>query len=331
MRAQAILFSGVDQVELDATEIPEPGEGQVLIAVANSCISPGTELRCLAGKQPDASPWPFIPGYALAGRVAARGRGVALPLGAPVFSGGTQAASHARMWGGHVSHALLDEAAVFPLPPGLALLDASAARLAAIALHGIRLCRPQIDDTVAVVGLGPIGQLSARLAALSGARVVATDRVTARVELARAAGVEAYLAGGSLAETLAPAIPGGADVVIDATGAAAVLPQAVELARTLPWDDLPTPGARYVVQGSYPDALAIPYHAAFHKELSFLVPRDTQPRDIRRALELLASGALRVADLLGAPRPPDAAPQTYAALRAGEAGMMTAVFGWENA
>ena len=46
------------------------------------------------------------------------------------------------------------------------------------------------DGSVAVFGLGPVGQLTARIALQRGHRVIGVDRVQERLELARASGVE---------------------------------------------------------------------------------------------------------------------------------------------
>jgi 2-desacetyl-2-hydroxyethyl bacteriochlorophyllide A dehydrogenase len=326
MQAGAILFTNVNQAELAAITIPEPGEGELLVETAYSCISPGTELRCLRGQQPDAQPWPFIPGYALTGQVIACGAGTSLQPGTKVFCRGTQRASHARMWGGHVSHALVSERAVYTLPPEIDLRAASLAALVAIALHGVRLSRPQIDERVVVFGLGPIGQLSARLHALTGAQVVGVDRVAARVALLQAAGHNALLADDTGNEALQQILPNGADVVVDATGAPAALPAALALARDPAWGDGPVGGARYLLQGSYAGSIPIPYQEAFQKELQILVPRDLQPRDIRRALELIATGSLSVRDLISAVYTPEQAATSYAELLSGAA--MTNLFGW---
>ncbi|NJM07355.1 hypothetical protein HC891_15970 [Candidatus Gracilibacteria bacterium] len=181
MDAHAILHTAANTVALAPVAIPEPGPGQVLVETLYSCISPGTELRCLAGQQPDAAQWPYIPGYALTGRVIAAGPETTLATGTLVFCSGTMAASVARMWGGHVSHALQYERAVYPLPSNVDPLAAALAKLAAITYHGMRLSRPQPHEQVAVIGLGPIGQLAARLHQLSGARVVAADPLAERV------------------------------------------------------------------------------------------------------------------------------------------------------
>ncbi|HRK47080.1 MAG TPA: zinc-binding dehydrogenase, partial [Nocardioides sp.] len=180
----------------------------------------------------------------------------------------------------------------------------------------------------AVVGLGAIGQLAARLFAATGAHVVAADLALARVERAQQAGITAFApAAGDLVAGFRPYFPAGADVIVDATGAPQVLPQLIALAKDLPWDDALHACTRYVVQGSYPGDFAIPYQPAFRKELTFLLPRDMQPRDVRAVFDLLARGHLAVDDLIEPVHPADA-PAVYAALRDAHPELITAAFDW---
>lgn len=328
MQSQAVLFRDVDHVTVEMVEIPSPGPGEVLIQTSYSVISPGTELRCLAGKQPNAAPWPVIPGYSLSGRIVARGEGVDLPLGASVFATGTRRASVNLMWGGHVAYAVTPAVSVFPLPGDVSMLAASALHLAAIAYHGLRLARPLPHETVVVLGLGAIGQMAARLFTAAGARVLAADLSPARVAMAQAAGVEAFAPSGALGAAVRQRLPAGADIVVDATGAAPVMHQAIEIARELGWDDSPLQGARIVVQGSYPEDISIPYQAAFLKEANILVPRDMQPRDVRAVLDLMARANFRIDDLLTTVVTPERAPEMYARLRHAASEVVTAVFVW---
>jgi threonine dehydrogenase-like Zn-dependent dehydrogenase len=70
--------------------------------------------------------------------------------------------------------------------------------LAAIAYRGVRLAQPRLHETVAVIGLGPIGQCSARLFAATGARVVALDRIPERVAHLQGLGFDARVVAGDL-------------------------------------------------------------------------------------------------------------------------------------
>lgn len=330
MKAQAILFTAVEQVALREIEIPAPGPGEVLIAAHYTLISPGTELRCRAGKQAGVV-FPFIPGYSLVGQVIACGAGTTLQEGTLVYCSGTTQANVNLGWGGHVSHAVTPEAGVYPLPAGINPLWGAAAHVAAIAYRGVRLAQPRPHETVAVIGLGLIGALAARLHALSGARVVAADLSPSRVAITQAAGIEAFTPEEALAPAFRRRLPAGADVVVDATGAPAVLPQAIEIARNKPWDDSAEPGARFVVQGSYVSDFCVPYEAAFARELTFYIPRDAQPRDIRTVLELMQRGKLSLEGIIGAVRSPETAPASYAELTAPATAPLTIAFDWRNA
>lgn len=320
---QAIVFTDVDTVTLQPVSLPPLSDDEVLIQTAYSCISPGTELRCLAGQQAGAA-FPFIPGYSLSGVVIEAGAAVTLVKpGSAVFCTGTLHGSVPRAWGGHVSHAIQKAGNVYPLPAGVDLLEAAMTHIIGISYHGMRLSQPMAHETVIVVGLGVIGQLSARLHALSGARVLGVDVSDARVKLLQEAGVEAVH---SLAQAQAAA-PAGADIVVDSTGVSSVLADAIRLARDIPWDDSLTPLTRLLVQGSYADSFTVPYDPAFTKQLALLIPRDAQPRDFRAVLDFLSRGKLSVRDLISEVARPDDAPRIYRALQQRE--LLTAVFEWQ--
>ncbi len=327
MKTHAILFTAPNQVALETVEIPAPEAGEVLIESVYTLISPGTELRCRAGKQ-DGLVFPFIPGYTMVGRVIGRGAGVSLPEGTLVFCGGTGKADVNLAWGGHVAHAIQPEQGVYPLPEGIDPLHAPAAKLAAIAYRGVRLSNPRPHETVAVIGLGAIGLLAAQLHALSGARVVAADLSPYRVANAQKAGLEAFVPQGSLGEAFRQYFPNGADVVVDATGAPSVLKQAIDVARDKSWDDSLELGARVVIQGSYTGEFSLPYAPVFMKELSFYAPRDVQPRDIRAMLDVMARGKLHLDSLVSEVRAPESAPEIYATLAEPNAELITVAFKW---
>jgi 2-desacetyl-2-hydroxyethyl bacteriochlorophyllide A dehydrogenase len=332
MNARCVLHTGVNEVAVREVEVREPGPGEVLIETLYSGISPGTELRCLRGRRPNNEGYPFIPGYTTIGHVLRRGPGVTSPdEGTLVIVGGTRhAVGVGLLWGGHVSHAVTPVERVVPIPPGVDPLDATVAKLAAIALRGVRLGAATIGERVAVIGLGVIGQLSARLHALAGARVVGADRSPARASRLVEAGVTGRVAepGRPLREAFAADFPGGADVVVDCTGVADVLPDAIGVAREVPWVAEPPPGPRLVIQGSFEGAFTVPYQLAFARSLTLLLPRDMTRPDLLAVLDLIGRGKLRVRDLVSAVRPPDQAPQTYAELRDPTTTLLTAAFKW---
>jgi 2-desacetyl-2-hydroxyethyl bacteriochlorophyllide A dehydrogenase len=322
MQSRAVLFTDIGSVRLGEVGIPEPGSGEVLIQTAFSAVSPGTEKRCLAGQQAGAPPFPFVPGYALSGRILEVGSDVKLELGTRVFCTGTQRLEGAnRLWGGHVAHAVVPVTVLRFVPDGVSLEQAALAKLAAIAYHGTRLSRPQPHEVVLVVGLGPIGLLSARLHALSGCRVIGVDPLPARRAALELIGAEAV----ENLEAATAILPDGADVVVDATGIPSVLAQALHLAKVLPWGDHLETGARVLIQGSYAQDMILPYDAVFRREAVILTPRDAQPRDERAVLELMARGVLNLEDVVAHVFSPDEAETVYAGL---SGPWLTALFKW---
>jgi (R,R)-butanediol dehydrogenase / meso-butanediol dehydrogenase / diacetyl reductase len=122
--------------------------------------------------------------------------------------------------GGLAEHATVPAYMLHRLPAQVSLEQAAVFEPAAVALHAVRRARIRPGETVAVLGLGPIGLLVTQLAARYGAgRIVAADRSAARRELALRLGA---------AETgadLTDVVGGeggeggeGADVVFEAVG-----------------------------------------------------------------------------------------------------------------
>jgi 3-hydroxyethyl bacteriochlorophyllide a dehydrogenase len=319
------------RVALRDIRLRDLNPGEVLIATAYSCISPGTELRFLAGRQVGSPTGAFIPGYALTGTVA-QSRAPELPEGTPVFCAGTQAAGDlSLMWGGHVGYALTDAARATVIPAGVPLDAASLAALGAIALHGVRRAEIRRGERVACVGLGPIGQFSARICRSLGAEVAACDLAASRVDSARAAGIHAERVGDDgLAATLQRIFPQGADVVVDSTGAAGIIGEALAGLKDIPWDNSrPTPN-RYVVQGSYPGEFALSYNEMFCKEVLLHVPRNYQTDDLQGILAMMAAEPSLVDGLISRILPPEEAMSAYDALRRADAVTGTIAFDWQG-
>lgn len=305
--------------------------GEIAIVTAYSCISPGTELRCLSGRQVGSPTGAFIPGYALTGNVV-QSRAPELPEGTPVFCAGTQAAGDlSLLWGGHVSLALTHAARATVIPAGVPLDLASLAALGAIALHGVRRAEIRRGERVACVGLGPIGQFSARICRALGAEVAACDLADTRVDAASAAGVRAEPVGeDGLVAALRHLFPEGADVVVDSTGVPAVLRQSLAGFKDIPWDNSrPTPN-RLVVQGSYAEDFALSYDEMFCKEAILHVPRNYQPDDLQGILAMMAREKGLADGLLSRIADPAQAMDAYQALRQPGTIAGTVAFAWHG-
>ncbi len=326
MKSKAILFTAPNEVGLGEFELRALEPHEVLVEATYTCVSPGTELRCLRGEQGTKPRFPMIPGYAFAGRVLQAGEDADLAEGARAFCLGTRdSGPYESCWCAHLSHGIMPASEVVAVPDGVDMRAAAFSVLGAIAWHGLRLLMPVQGKRTLVVGLGVIGQLSARLFRREGAEVIACDRVQSRVDLAGAAGVKAVVpAGGD------PIFPDGAEIVVDATGSVPAMNWAAKQALVPAWDPhgAYAQPVQFLVQGSYGGNVELDYDTAFNREMRLLFPRAHTYGDIRDVLDMIAAGRLQVTDLINIEATPEEAPTIYAKLADPASGAMTAVFDW---
>lgn len=219
---QQILFTKPGTAVHDTcvtSTLPE-GPGDVLIETEYSVVSAGTELAILTGKEGWA-PLPFTPGYGSVGRVVRIGSGVTdVQVGERIFT-----------YGKHARYGLTD---VLRLPVGEDAdpIKATFARIAAVSITALRTADIALGDTVAVIGLGLVGNFAAQLFALSGCEVIGIDLSEKRREQARLCGIAHTLTPG---ENLVAEIEELTDgrkcrTVVEATGLPEVAVSAAELA-----------------------------------------------------------------------------------------------------
>ena len=124
-------------------------------------------------RRPRAGGGPTTLGYSCAGVVAAVGSQVdAFRVGDRVACIGEAVATHAE-------YNAVPCTLVAPVPANVSLEAASSSAIGAIALHGIRQARLQLGASVAVIGLGLLGQFLVQLCSANGCRVMGVDLVPA--------------------------------------------------------------------------------------------------------------------------------------------------------
>jgi threonine dehydrogenase-like Zn-dependent dehydrogenase len=121
------------------------------------------------------------------------------------------------------------------VPGGVALQHATFATLGAIAMNSVRVANIGLGDTVAVMGLGLVGQLVAQLVRLQGGVVIGIDLKPDRVDLARKLGADHGVSDANAMKEAVLNLTGGrgADCVIVAAAAKSPIPcqQALQMCR----------------------------------------------------------------------------------------------------
>jgi predicted dehydrogenase/threonine dehydrogenase-like Zn-dependent dehydrogenase len=208
--------------ELKVAEVPSPQllPGCLLVRTAASLVSAGTErassefarknLAAKAKARPDLVrdviaklqrdgfaatlgtvrsrlAQPQSVGYSSAGIVVAVGDGISdISAGDRVACAGAGYAVHGEL--ACVPRLL---AAKIPQNGNVSFDEAAFATVGAICLHGIRTAEVTLGETVAVIGLGLLGQITAQLLRVAGCRVLAMDLLEQRAALAIQNGTEA--------------------------------------------------------------------------------------------------------------------------------------------
>ena len=163
------------------------------------------------------------------------------------------------------------------------------------AVHIAERAEIRLGDAVVVQGAGAVGLCAVALARLSGASsVVCIGAPADRLALARDMGADLTLDLQStppserLDAVLGATSREGADVVIEAAGAAAAIPEGLDLLRV---------GGRYVIAGHYTDAgdSAINAHRQINrKHLEIRGCWGSEPRHFLRALSILEHNGARI-------------------------------------
>ena len=206
---------------------------------------------------------PTTLGYSCAGVVAAVGSQI------DEFRVGDRVACIGETVATHAEYNAVPRTLVVPVPQGVSLEAASASAVAAIALQGLRQARLELGMSVAVIGLGLLGQFAVQLCRANGCRVMGVDLDPQKCELAFASGAEiACPADESAALLAARRISHGAGVDVVLLTTSTKENQPVEMAALLVRDR-----GRVVCLGN--TEINLDWRLWFSKEIEFLFSRST--------------------------------------------------------
>lgn len=207
---------------------------------------------------------PLALGYSCAGIVREVGHG------ADEFRIGDRVACAGMNYASHAETIFVPKNLAVKIPEDLGFDEAAFVTLGAIALQGVRTAEVRLGDSIAVIGLGLLGQLTTQILKAAGCRVIGIDLDRTRIDLACALGADtAVQRGDDVAGAIAQFTDGyGVDAVI--VTAAAETNDPIELAGTIARD-------RAVVSMVGAVRLDVPRKIYYEKELQLRLSRSYGP------------------------------------------------------
>jgi threonine dehydrogenase-like Zn-dependent dehydrogenase len=257
-----VVLPGNSTVRHVERDVPEPGPGQVLLAMKASSIC-GSDIRAIYREHLGHGPEAYqgvVAGHEPSGQVVAvgpdcrrltvgdrvavyhiAGCGVCDECRGGYLIGCTSPYRAAYGWqrdGGHAEYLLAEERTCLPLPDELSYLDGALVSCGfGTAYEALLRLAVSGRDRLLVTGLGPVGLAAAMLGrALGASTIIGTDVSTERLALARRLGLvdHAVEAADDAEEMIADLTGGqGCEATMDCSGSAAA--RAVALRSTRTW------------------------------------------------------------------------------------------------
>jgi len=275
------------------------------------------------------------PGYSTAGVLVECGEGL------DGFRVGDRVACSGAGYATHAEYNLVPQQLLTPIPDGVETEEAAFVTLGAIAMQGCRQLFPTFGETFIVMGMGLLGQIAGQILRAAGCRVICSDPIAKKRDLAQELGADAVCAPEDLAGIVNEWTGGhGADGVLicAASKGSEVTNSAVDLCRQK---------GRVSVVGAVGMQLA--RESMYLKEIDFRLScsygpgryqpayeekgldypigyvRWTEGRNMAEFLRMIAEGNMRVKPLVSVRKPVEEAQTVYSTILDKESNAIAAV------
>jgi len=284
MKTLAVVLEQPEHLVLSQLDLAPAGDDDVVVDIAFSGISTGTEKLLWTGRMPQfpGMGYPLVPGYESVGTVRECGPRSGLIVGQSVFVPGARCYGEVRgLFGGAASRVVVPGARVVPISPSLGEQGVLLA-LAATAYHAVA-CGGKRDKVVPpelIVGHGVLGRLLARLTVLAGC----TPPTVWERDPERRSGDGTY-------PVMHPDEDPRRDykAIYDVSGDAGILDTLIQRL---------APGGEIVLAGFYSAPLSFSFAPAFMREAQIRAAAEWQRPDLLAVKELLDSGRLSLDGLI---------------------------------
>src|SRR5579863_5661228 len=316
----AVLY-GKERLHIETVEVPKLGSGDVLVRV-RAALTCGTDVKVFRrGYHARMIVPPALFGHELAGDIVAMGPEVrdfqlnqrvvaanSAPCGRCYYCFRSQENLCEDLMfnnGAYAEYIRIPERIVeknmYVVPAHLSYQDAALVEPLACVLRGLEETGLRAGDTIAVIGLGPIGMMFVRMAkAVYGARVIAIGRRQTQLDRAKKMGADEVVENCDGADVLGPVRKmtegHGADVVIEAVGLPEVWQLAIRLLRR---------GGVVNFFGGCPSGteIRLDTNLLHYSELTCKASFHHTPALIRKALEVISRGYISAKDFVNRVEP----------------------------
>jgi len=316
----AVLY-GKENVQIETVDVPQIGRGDVLVRV-RAALTCGTDVKVFRrGYHARMIVPPALFGHELGGDIVAMGKDVrGFKMGQRVVAANSAPCGECFYCrrnqenlcedllfnnGAYAEYIRIPERIVrrnmYEVPDHVSYQDAALVEPLACVLRGLEESGVRPGDTVAVIGLGPIGMMFVRLAkAVCNARVIAIGRRPQQLLRASRMGADETVLNCDGADVVGPVheMTGGrgADVVIEAVGLPEVWQLAIKLLRR---------GGVVNFFGGCPDGtnLNLDTNLLHYSELTCKASFHHTPALIRKALDLVSRGYVGAKDFVNHSEP----------------------------
>lgn len=280
MQTEAITLTGPKALEIQTLGLNAPGTGDIVVEIAHSGISTGTEKLFWSGQMPPfpGMGYPLVPGYEAVGEVIEADPATGYRVGETVFVPGSNCFDGAFGLFGGASQLLVSQSERVTRIDRAFGPEGALLALAATARHAMAGPGKSVPDLI--VGHGVLGRLLARLTLAAGAPAPTVWEV----EQGRMSGGQGY-------DVVHPDDDPRRDYlsVYDASGSGTLLNDLIgRIAR----------GGEIVLAGFYTAPLSFAFPPAFMKEARLRVTAEWTQGDLIATRALVESGALSLAGLI---------------------------------
>jgi len=315
----AVLY-GKEHLQVEPIAVPTIGKGDVLVRV-RVALTCGTDVKVFRrGYHARMIVPPAVFGHELAGDVVALGEGVTkFSIGQRVVAANSAPCDDCYFCrrglenlcedllfnnGAYAEYIRIPARIVarntYEIPAGVSYQDAALVEPLACVLRGLEETGIRAGDTLAIIGLGPIGLMFVRLAKLYGARVIAIGRRKTQLDRAVAAGADELISTEHVAyppDTVRTLTAGrGADVAVEAVGNPETWHWAVNMIRR---------GGTVNFFGGCPNEskVALDTSLLHYSEITCKASFHHTPSHIRKALDIICGGGIRSRDFVNREEP----------------------------